>query len=89
MKALAASLCLLLAVPAAAEDAPRAVELTRCYDAEERARIAARIVGAEKRVEVLEAEIRAQPPTWLFVGIIVGAVVVGGAAGFAVAKASQ
>lgn len=66
----------------AADDAP-----LRCYDVEERARIAARIVAAEAKVIALENEIKSQPSPWLLAGVIVGAVIAGGVAGYGVAVA--
>lgn len=91
MKALA--LVVLMGLPHiprayAADDAPVASELTpRCYSAEERANIAAALVGKDARIRSLEADAGRVPVLPL---VLVGVLSIGAgfAIGFGVAKAA-
>lgn len=90
MKALALVLVALGYVPRAyaADDAPVASELTpRCYSAEERANIAATIVGKDKRIKSLEDDAGKVPVLPLvLVGVL--SIATGFAIGFGVSKAT-
>ena len=93
MRALALALLVSLGyVPRsyAADDAPLVEQATglKCYDAQQRANIAAVIVGKDARIASLEADAGKVPVVPLVVTAVL-AIGAGFAAGFAVSKATQ
>jgi len=79
MRTIALALC--LALPAYADDAPR------CLEPSERIALAQSLVAKDARIEALEASVKAAPSPVLVVVLVVAGVVVGGVAGYGVARA--
>jgi hypothetical protein len=82
----ALALTLLVALPAAADDAP-VVEAPRCLEPAERVALARTVVDLQATNLKLEADLKAAPSTALVVVLVVAGVVVGGVAGFMVTTA--